>query len=160
MTVEERFWAKVDIRDGDECWPWREGQAHLPQGYGLFRIPDYEWMQRSNRVAWRLTYGEIPDGQQVLHSCDNPPCCNPAHFFLGTNADNVADKVAKGRSSFPQPKKRGERHHGAKLTQAQVDSIRAESTGVRGEGKAFAERYGVSRSTICEILKGKLWAYD
>lgn len=108
-------------------------------------------MPHAQRVAWMLTCGPIPDGLHVLHRCDNPPCVNPDHLFLGTNADNVADKVAKGRSHAPQPKKRGEGHPQAKLTLEQVQVIRGSTE--------MANRYGVCPATICNIRKGKIWRH-
>lgn len=95
----------------------------------------------------------------VLHTCDNPACVNPDHLYLGTNADNMRDKVERGRSRYPVPARQGERHPLAKLTLAQVTAIRAETTGRRGEQKELASAYGVSRATICNILKGKSWSH-
>jgi hypothetical protein len=85
---------RVDRSAGpDACWPWQGGRK--VKGYGRL-MRDYKDLQ-SHRVAWEETFGPIPDGLQVLHHCDNPPCCNPAHLFLGTPGDNVRDMVAKGR---------------------------------------------------------------
>lgn len=90
---EERFWSRVDRRGPDECWPWTGSRN--PAGYGAFSRGG----KRSNthRVAWEMTHGPIPGRLHVLHACDNPPCCNPAHLSLGTHEDNMADMVAKGR---------------------------------------------------------------
>lgn len=92
MIRAERFWAKVDKRGPDACWPWLASRCD--SGYGKFRVGK---MTRSHRVAFELGGGEIPDGQCVLHRCDNPACCNPAHLFVGTFNDNVQDMVRKGR---------------------------------------------------------------
>lgn len=91
----ERFWEKVDRRSPDECWPWL-GRARTSFGYGAFAI-GRDRANRAHRIAWELTNGPVPVGLSALHRCDNPPCCNPAHLFLGTQADNIADMVAKGR---------------------------------------------------------------
>lgn len=90
------FWRRVDRSGGpDACWPWM--RVPSTGGYGLAK---YKGRRRiASRVAWELTNGPIPGGMQVLHHCDNPPCCNPAHLFLGTVADNVADMIAKGRAA-------------------------------------------------------------
>jgi len=89
------FWDNVDRSGGPEaCWPWMravggKGYGNVPDGVGR--------TLRSSRVAWELTHGPIADGLFVLHRCDNRPCCNPAHLFLGTAGDNIRDCVAKGR---------------------------------------------------------------
>lgn len=86
------FWAKVDRRGPDECWEWTTGRERYGYGHSV--------LGTASRVAWELTNGPIPDGQRVLHSCDNPPCCNPRHLFLGTQLDNVRDMMAKGRHRY------------------------------------------------------------
>lgn len=87
---------RIDRSAGaDECWPYMG--ARLPSGYGYVNL-----RQNGNAYAHRLAFeqavGPIPDGMYVCHRCDNPPCCNPAHLFLGTPSENCQDKVAKGRA--------------------------------------------------------------
>lgn len=98
-----------------------------------------------------LTNGPVPIGLFVCHRCDWPPCCNPAHLFLGTPADNMADKHRKGRGRYL----RGTDLPHTKLTDAERAAIRREFTGSRGERRQLAARYGVSEATIHRVLKEK-----
>lgn len=90
-----RMWARIDRSDSNACWEW-PGARH-GKGYGLLfdRLTGTHW--RTHRLAWTAANGPIPAGLMVLHRCDNPPCVNPAHLWLGTNAENARDMVAKGR---------------------------------------------------------------
>lgn len=147
---------------GEGCWEWQAGRS--PRGYGKVCVANKHW--RAHRLAWTLTYGEIPAGLVVMHRCDNPPCVRPDHLQLGTCADNNRDKVAKGRDSRgdahyarrePWRLLRGEQHGRAKLTEEQVRFIREEFQPGYGAWKALALRLGVSVSLLHLVRKGTIW---
>ncbi|HXI18492.1 MAG TPA: HNH endonuclease signature motif containing protein, partial [Chloroflexota bacterium] len=120
LPLTERFWSAVQICAEVDCWEWQLFRDK--RNYGRVGIARGKSPQLTHRVAWELANGPIPDGLLVCHSCDNPPCCNPAHLFLGTDQDNVDDMRRKGRGAF------GERSGGSKVTAEQVLEIRRLST--------------------------------
>lgn len=141
ITAERRFWAQVD-RSGDGCWEW-QGRRTPTWGYGRFVFGDD---QLAHRVAWIFGKGAIPDGLGVLHHCDNPPCVNYERcLFLGTRAENNADRDAKGRGVAPRLF--GERNGQAKVTEATVREIRV----LHAEGATQARLacdYGLSPAAV------------
>lgn len=144
----ERFWSKVN--KGEGCWLWVGKLNH--SSYGRFWMEGREMM--AHRYSFEITYSQIPDFLSVLHSCDNPPCCNPDHLFLGTIADNNFDMRSKDRHA------RGERHGHAKLSQEEVLEIRRLSR----EGIAHSQIRGmignkISRQSVSRILSGGRWAH-
>jgi hypothetical protein len=137
------FWEKVQKTDG--CWYWTG--AKLPNGYGAVGL--YDTSYYAHRVAWAIYYGDTT--KFVLHKCDNPPCVNPAHLFLGTQLDNMHDCTSKGRKT-PPPRI-------CKLTEEQVQRIRA----IHAEG-LFGYRhlgyiFGVDRAVIKKIVKHRIWKH-
>jgi hypothetical protein len=141
--VEARFWSKVDRRGPNECWPWMASVRRKDEGYGAFWLDQRH--QPSNRVAWTLTNGDIPEGMVVCHKCDNPPCCNPAHFFIGTRAENDEDRIAKGRQC------RGERQKYAVLNDTLVRELRMLASEI-GINKA-ARHLGINASTAWSAVR-------
>jgi len=130
------------------CLVW--GKYTAKNGYGQLGI--HSKAMQAHRLAWTLANGPIPPGLKVLHRCDNPPCCNPDHLFLGTQADNVADMVAKNRNVY------GERQNSSKLTSDQVITIRARYAQGGTTHKSLAIKYGVNPTTIGCVVRGQTWA--
>lgn len=135
----------------DGCWEY-QGQRD-PKGYGRFPMSGKK--QLAHRAAWMLRYGDIPDGLMVCHRCDNPPCCNPHHLFLGTASDNVQDMVQKGRQNLVNPK--GEDHGMAKLTSADVDEIRSTYAAGGATQRSLAEDYGICQAQVWRIVNNVCW---
>lgn len=151
--VEERFWAKVDKSAGpDGCWLWTAG-TH--RGYGWFNSQGPAIL--AHRFSWEIVNGPIPDGLFVLHNCpdgDNTRCVNPRHLWLGTRAQNNADRDAKGRHVAL----RGEQNGAAKLTVDAVVEIR-EAIGRGIPQTVLAKRFAVTKSTIWLIAHNKKWRH-
>jgi hypothetical protein len=154
-----RFQSKVDRRGPDDCWEWRGSQG--TRGYGSFRTDGKT--VRAHRMAYELARGPIPDGMMICHHCDNPPCCNPAHLFLGTAGDNVRDMVAKGRNRRRSDESgvrfaRGEDHGSAKLTAPEVLEIRRRVSA--GERQTeIAKELGVDKGLIWQIKERRIWTH-
>lgn len=156
----KRFMKHVQITEG--CWPWKG--CTLRGGYGRF---DTEGRHlRAHRVAYLTFRGPIPGGTLVCHSCDNPPCVNPAHLWLGTNHENILDALAKGRHknrvNLPRPEQQnlaiGERNGSAVLTQGQVVELRLMAAGGM-QFKLLAKEFGVCPSTIADIVHRRKWKH-
>jgi hypothetical protein len=152
----ERFWERVN-KDGPEhltlgkCWVWTG--YRIEEGYGQLTVNNRPCP--AHRYSYELHFGKPPDSLCVCHHCDNPPCVNPAHLFLGTNQDNVDDKVAKGRCLV------GERHGRAKLSDDQVREMRRR---YRPRSKtdgalAMAKEFGVSEPTVRQIIARRIWTH-
>ncbi len=127
------------------CWIWM-GSSLQKDGYGMWKWGKH-WM--AHRVAYIAAYGPIPDDLYVCHTCDVPACVNPDHLWLGTNDDNMADMVSKGRQS------RGSEHYSAKLTEDIVRYIRNQNM----RPTDVARQYGVSKVAASKALRKKTWRH-
>lgn len=150
--TKQRFQQLYRIADNG-CWIWKRTNN---RGYGAFSL-GREKKKLAHRMSWELNRGPIPFGMCVLHNCpggDDPRCVNPEHLFLGTQADNVADMVAKRRGV----NLRGEKHAMAKLTASDVDFIRFLGESGLYRQRALARVFGVTPTTVCAILAKRNWA--
>jgi len=144
MTNEERFWSKVNkIANG--CWEWTASKNKW--GYGKF------WLNckstRAHRFSYELYNGPISNDLHVCHTCDNPACVRPDHLFLGTDKDNMEDKVKKGRQT------KGSTNGQAKLSEADILDIRSKQLSY----KEYMKKYNISRSHIYDIWNCKRWTH-
>lgn len=158
-SIAERFESKYFCEPNTGCFIWtasvtQKGYGKLGVEGGAFRL--------AHRVAWELFVGPIPDGLWVLHKCDNPPCVNIDHLYLGTNSDNMRDCVARGRftqgwklmKGKPHPI-HGERHRRARLNDEAVYSIRAS----RLDSLTLARQFNVTRPTIHAVRQERTWKH-
>lgn len=147
---EDRFWEKVKRGAVNECWEWQA--AKTSNGYGRLTSG-----RRNNLKAHRVAYalangGFVDDKTNILHRCDNPPCCNPAHLFSGTKRDNTQDMIAKGRN-YPPPHYFGANHHATKFNEVTARKIISDPRTL----KVIAADHDVSWMTIFRLKHGKTW---
>ena len=146
-----RFWSLVKkTGEDDGCWEWQASRSGF--GHGQFFIQG-RGVIGAHRFAYELSNGPIPDGLHCRHRCDNPPCCNPRHLFIGTALDNILDCVNKGRNA------RGESSGNSKLTEAEVAAIRKAYATGRWTQAQIAEHVGVSPSTVSQIVRREGWRH-
>lgn len=163
-----RFWDKVEIRGLNDCWIWTG--CIVKDGYGMIALGNRRNIT-SSRLAWKLTYGEIPDEILVLHDCPNgdcPACCNPAHLWTGTDLDNNRDMVIKGRAVHLA----GEESPSCKISVEDIGEIRRLHEHKSGLGlnnyqlrKAgltnadIGKRFGISDSHVVKIVGNRHWVH-
>lgn len=147
IKLMTRFRKKYEVYG--ECWIWVA--AITEKKYGRFYLDGS--LERAHRASWMIYRGDIPEGMHVLHYCDNPPCVNPDHLWLGTNRDNMDDKIAKDRQL------RGSDTSVALFDETQVAEIRRNYTGAYGEQAALAKKYGCHIGTIGAIVRRENWRH-
>ncbi len=125
-------------QDRHDCWEWQGPRSVVERGgYGVMKG------RKAHRVSWELHHGPIPEGMHVCHHCDNPPCVNPDHLFLGTDKDNAEDKVSKGR----------QRNRIVVSDEAVAEIRRLRAAGERQ--KDLAEKFGISRAYVSRLVNGR-----
>lgn len=142
------FWRMVDRKGPNECWPWALSVDE--RGYGHVTVAG--WHTTAHRAAYACINGRPPRNAVVMHTCDNPPCCNPAHLRIGSQADNMMDKHLKGRHG--DARNFGEQGS-AKLTDAQVAEIRQRYASENISQRRLAAEYGVGSTQIARIVNGE-----
>ena len=143
-SVVERFWSKVVKSDG--CWEFTGTPKFRQPAISVGRVPVL-----THRLSWQLHFGDIPKGMCVCHHCDNPRCVRPDHLFLGTQADNMADKTRKGRQT------KGEAVYNAHLTEQRVRLIRELAETIPTH--LIAQELGLNYQTTYDVVKFKTWRH-
>lgn len=154
LPVEERFWQYIKIGEPEECWEWQSNRGI--RNYGLFTLSKGKTV-RASRFVYELTNGPIPEGMFICHKCDNPPCCNPDHLFLGTPKENTADMIAKGRNLHRAA--RGEKSAKAKLTEKDVRRIREYYNSGQYKQAELAKMFHMSFNAIHAIVNRTHWKH-
>jgi hypothetical protein len=148
--MKDRILGKI-TREG-ECWIWQGSKSE--SGYGRINIRPR--IQRAHRVSYEVFVGPIPDGAEIMHSCDNPACVNPEHLSPGTHRQNMEDAASKGRMA----RLKGQENPSASLCDSQVAYIFSDpSKHKRGYISRMARLYDVSRTTIRDILTRRKWSH-
>lgn len=148
MTVEERFMSKV--QKTEQCWLWIGKKAK--GGYGSFSANGKSYI--AHRFYYSLINGHIPDDIKACHKCDNPPCVNPDHIFLGTQSENLQDAVQKGRR-----RTRGEDNGFSKLTTQQVIEIRRSYSSGSMIKAEIARKFNTSKTNVTRIINRESWTH-
>ena len=159
--IADKFWSRVD--KSGECWNWTSSCTKA--GYGQIQARKVHPAPiLAHRVSWILTFGPIPPGGHVLHRCDNPPCVNPDHLFIGDQRTNNSDRTAKGRTASgdrngsrtrPDRRANGERCGSSKLTVDMVRSIRS----AVGTQREIAAEFKISQQQVSMIVTRKHWKH-
>jgi hypothetical protein len=157
MAMPQKITTSLDVYLKDRmqisnsgCWEWQ--LAKSPAGYGYTAVANPYKTNKAHRLSYSVFNGPIPKGLLVRHTCDNPTCINPKHLLVGTDADNVLDKVTRGRQA------KGAAIRASTLTESDVYAIRAKAAnGVMG--KDLAIEYQISGAAISEIINRKSWTH-
>ena len=149
MTIQDRFKGKYVVSTTSGCWLWSASTDKRGRGY----IWNGHKMEFASRVSYKLFVGVIPENLFVCHSCDSPRCVNPAHLFVGTQADNIKDMVSKDRTN-----NKGETNGNAKLSIVDVQKIRKQYLEEDCSMASLAQSFNVSKGQIQKIVRNRSWA--
>jgi len=142
------------VDESTGCWEWTQNKTS--QGYGNATFKTKTW--KAHRLSYTAFIGDIPEGLVVMHSCDNPSCCNPQHLSVGTQKDNMDDMVRKGRSNIGHTHNQGSKCGVAKLKEEDVLKIK-ELLAKGVSQREIAEKYNVKQPTISQINTGTTWSH-
>lgn len=158
MSAEDAFhlFMPGNPPSDDTCWVWPN--YCIPNGYGTMRCGVRRRQVYVHRISYLIFNGSIPDGMVVRHSCDNPPCVNPAHLLVGTTRDNIHDCIDRGRKTAP-PHRRGADHNHAKLSEADVLEIRRLYATGKWRQVDLAAKYKVRQTNISQIVRRDSWRH-
>jgi HNH endonuclease len=145
-TIEQRFKEGYQVMQSG-CWEWTKGRKS--GGYGCLRVGDST--MTAHRYSYELVHGPVKDGLYVLHSCDNPPCVNPAHLRLGSHQENMQDAVERNYN------RKGENHYSHKVTEKEVRAIRA-LAGTMSQVE-ISKLFGLSKGSVNHIISRKKWKH-
>jgi hypothetical protein len=159
------FWSHLSIAGLNDCWEWQAYRAR--KGYGVCSSGVKGVLEYTHRFSWRIHFGPIPVGLHVLHICDNPPCCNPAHLWLGTNADNHQDKINKGHHKLGDKNRfranpeltRGSNNPQSKLTESDIIAIRNEYANSSTTYAKLAQKFNTVPGNIGKIVTRQRWSH-
>jgi HNH endonuclease len=154
-----RRFDRIDRRDAYDCWEWPSSRNDA--GYGIMAVgrAGQQRQRRAHRLAWEFLVGPVPDGLDVCHHCDNPPCVNPRHLFLGTRQENSRDMWRKGRGRGGNAHLSGETNPNARLSDEDVLSMRRRYSARGVTMTRLAAEYGVSQSVISNVLTRRTWRH-
>lgn len=156
--ANQRFWEKVKTAGQDECWEWQGSRDQC--GYAMFWLGNRTL--HATRAYFMLLGIDMTENVVVCHKCDNPNCVNPHHLFLGTNKDNVDDKIRKGRAAHQKPKEYRSTYRRAfsVLNEDMVREIREiQRAGRKGDLTRYAKEHGISRRSVYHVTCENGWKH-